>query len=253
MEVGQINTMMLSNSDATEEWRSFYEEEKASAPRSRTFPTFEQYLRTKLEELDDMVTRGEAIDTYPEVTDELRTLVHGPLYIVTTRSAMWIQGRHFCIEEADDKKKATMDSGVMVQFTHDFRSSRHDQNVVRAMVPYYGKLEEIVVLEYKSEMQMEVVLFKCRWYKSNLRGPNATLVEDECGFKRLRTSASSTLTQDWATSEPFAFPHQVEQCFYLPYPLEPEREWSIVIPYTPRSRSVVQEKSEVVIVDHIDE
>lgn len=252
LEVGQINTMMLSNSDATEEWRVVYEEEKARAPRPRIFPVFERYLKGKVEELDDMVTRGESVASYPKVTDELRTLVHGPLYIVTTRSAMWVQGRHFRVQEGDDKKKATMDSGVMVNFTMDFRSSRHDQNIVRAMVPYYGKLEEIVVLEYKSEMEMEVVLFKCRWFKSNMRGPNATLVEDECGFTRLRTSTSSTLRQDWATSDPFAFPHQVEQCFYLPYP-EMEEEWSIVIPYTPRSRSVVQEKSEVVIVDHIDQ
>lgn len=144
-----------------------------------------------------------------------------------------------------------MDCGVLVEFTMDFRSSRHDQNVVTATVPYYGKVEEILLLTYNSHTRLEVILFKCRWFKSNLRGANATIVEDECGFTRLRTSASSTLRQDWATSDPFVFPHQVEQCFYLPYPDDPE-EWSIVIPYTPRSRSVVQERPEVVLVDEIE-
>lgn len=252
LEVGQINVMMLSNSDVTEEWRQFYENEKALSTRRRAFPKFDEYMRRKLEELEELERQGESLDGYPLVTDELRTLVRGPLYTVTTRSAMWSQGRHFRIQDLDERKKVTQDCGVMVQFTMDFRSSRHDQNVVTATVPYYGKLEEIVVLTYNSYTVMEVVLFKCRWFKSNLRGVNATLLEDESGFTRLRTSASSTLRQDWATSDPFAFPHQVEQCFYLPYPLDPE-EWSIVIPYTPRSRAVVQEKSEVILVEEIDE
>jgi hypothetical protein len=119
------------------------------------------------------------------------------------------------------------------------------------MVPYYGKVEEILVLTYNSYTFMEVILFKCRWFKTNLAGANATIVEDECGFTRLKTSSSSTIRQDWATSDPFVFPHQVEQCFFLPYPPNPE-EWSIVIPYAPRSRAVVQEKPDLVVVDHID-
>lgn len=253
LELGQINVMMLSNSDATEDWRMYYEEEKTSSHTSSTFPRFEEYLRRKVDEVDGMVARGEqVVEAYPEVTNELRTLVAGPLYTVETRTAMWVQGRHFRIARLDDKKEVTMDCGVLVHFTMDFRSSRHDQNLVTAMVPYYGKVEEIVILTYKSWTEMEVVLFKCKWYKSNLRGVNATVVEDDCGFTRLKTSASSTLRQDWSTSDPFAFPHQVEQCFYLPYPPDPE-DWSIVIPYTPRSRAVVQEKSEVMIVDDIHE
>jgi hypothetical protein len=251
LEVKQINGMMLSNSDATEEWRDYYDNEKSAARRPSTFLKFEEYLKGKVKELDDMVARGESITSFPEVTDELRTLVKGPLYTVITRSAMWTQSRHFRIAEVDEKKKATMDCGVMSQFTVDFRSSRHDQNVVTALVPYYGKVEEILVLTYNSHTFMEVILFKCRWFKTNLAGANATIVEDDCGFTRLKTSSSSTIRQDWATSDPFLFPHQVEQCFYLPYPLHPQ-EWSIVIPYTPRSRAVVQEKPEVVIVDHIE-
>jgi hypothetical protein len=252
LEVKQINLMMLTNSDATEEWRDYYESEKSLATRPRIFPKFEEYLRRKLTELEDMENTGEDVSTYPEVTNEIRTLAKGPLYTVITRTAMWSQGRHFRIADLDDKKKVTQDCGVMAQFTTNCRSSRHDQNVVTAMVPWYGKVEEILVLTYDSYTKIEVVLFKCRWFKTNLVGGNVTLLHDDCGFTRLKTSASSTLRQDWATSDPFTFPHQVEQCFYLPYPQNPD-EWSIVIPYTPRSRNVVQEHPEVVVVEDVDQ
>jgi hypothetical protein len=243
---------MLTNSDATEEWRDFYENEKSLARRPRLFPRFEEYLRGKLMEVGDMDSRGEVVSTYPEVTDEIRTLAKGPLYTVTTRTAMWSQGRHFRIADLDDRKKVTQDCGVMAQFTTNCRSSRHDQNVVTAMVPWYGKVEEIMLLTYNSYTKMEVILFKCRWFKTNLVGANITVIEDDCGFTRLKTSTSSTVRQDWATSDPFTFPHQVEQCFYLPYPEDPD-QWSIVIPYKPRSRNVVQEHPEVVIVDQVEE
>lgn len=185
------------------------------------------------------------------MTDELRTLINGPLLTVTTRSAMWSKGRHFRIAQVDEKRAATFDCGITSQFTQEFRSSRHDQNMVQAVVPYYGKVEEILTVTYHSCMKMEVVLFKCLWFKTNLAGVNATVIEDECGFTRLKTTLNSTIRQDWITSDPFAFPHHVEQCFFIPYPLDPN-EWSVVIPYTPRTRSIVQEKSEVIIVDNVD-
>ncbi len=75
------------------------------------------------------------------------------------------------------------------------------------MVPYYGKIEEIVIITYNSYTTMEVTLSKCRWFKTNLTSVNATLVEDECGFPRLKTSTSSTIRQDWVMLDPFAFPH----------------------------------------------
>ncbi|CAM6082015.1 unnamed protein product [Calypogeia fissa] len=45
VELHQVNTMMLSNSEITEKWRDFYEGEKTLARRPRTFPTFLTYMR----------------------------------------------------------------------------------------------------------------------------------------------------------------------------------------------------------------
>jgi Domain of unknown function (DUF4216) len=249
LEITQINALMMCNSDHTEKWREYYEDERSSARRPRSFPKFQIYMKRKLEELQGMTERGEPIISFPEVTDELRTLVHGPLLTTTTRIAMWSKGRHFRIQELDEKRAGTFDCGITSQFTQDFRSSRHDQNMVTTIVPYYGKIEEIMCIVYNAHTKLDVVLFKYRWFKTNLTGPNATVVVDECGFTRLKTSASSVIRQDWSTSDPFAFPHQVEQCCYVPYPPQPE-DWSVIIPYTPRSRCVVQEEPDVIIIEN---
>ncbi len=82
---------MLNNSNVMEEWRNFYENAKSMSGRSRIFPTFHKYMKEKLAEVDQLLAQGESISCFPEITDDVRT----PLRVVTTRSAMWTQGRHF--------------------------------------------------------------------------------------------------------------------------------------------------------------
>lgn len=102
-------------------------------------------------------------------------------------------------------------------------------------------------MAYDSYSRMEKTLLKCQWYRTNLEGRNRTIIhDDECGFTKVKTS--TTIRQDWSTSDPFAFPHAVEQCFYVPHPSDPE-DWSIVIPYVPRARSVVQAEDEYIVVE----
>ncbi|CAK9856498.1 unnamed protein product, partial [Sphagnum jensenii] len=91
----QLTTFMLNNSNVMEEWRNFYENAKSMSGRSRIFPTFHKYMKEKLAEVDQLLAQGESIACFPEITDDVRTIVHGPLRVVTTRSAMWTQGRHF--------------------------------------------------------------------------------------------------------------------------------------------------------------
>jgi hypothetical protein len=52
-------------------------------------------MKNKLAEVDQLLAQGESIACFPKITDDVRTTVHGPLKVVTTRSAMWTQGRHF--------------------------------------------------------------------------------------------------------------------------------------------------------------
>ncbi len=94
-ELIQLTTFMLNNSNVMEEWRNFYDNAKSMNGRSRIFPTFHKYMKEKLAEVDQLLAQGESIACFPKITDDVRTIVHGPLKVVTTRSAMWTQGRHF--------------------------------------------------------------------------------------------------------------------------------------------------------------
>jgi hypothetical protein len=80
---------------------------------------------------------------------------------------------------------------VQGQFIQDSRSSRHYKNIVQDIVPHYGKLEEILVVSYDAHTKFEKYVFKCKWFKVNLAGANCTVVQDECGHTRLKTSATS--------------------------------------------------------------
>ncbi len=74
-ELIQLTTFMLNNSNVMEEWR--------------IFPTFHKYMKEKLAKVDQLLAQGENISCFPEITYDVRTIVHGPLRVVTTRSAMW--------------------------------------------------------------------------------------------------------------------------------------------------------------------
>ncbi len=91
----QLTTFMLNNNNVMEEWRNFYENAKSMSGRSRIFPTFHKYMKEKLVEVDHLLAQGENISCFLEVTDDVHTIVHGPLRVVTTHSTMWTQGRHF--------------------------------------------------------------------------------------------------------------------------------------------------------------
>ncbi|CAM6082122.1 unnamed protein product [Calypogeia fissa] len=242
----QITTFLLYNSpEVAGEWVTFYEEEKQNSRRPRIFPKFHPYMKDKLRDIDALLGQGGSVSHFPKVTDHLRTLVHGPLLIVTTRTAMWSKGRHFRIERLDEKRAAPQDCGVMGWFIQDSQSSTSDRNPIRSTVAHYGKIEEILTVKYHAHTTLEEVVLKCKWFKMNLVGQNRTCEEDPCGFTRLKTN--SVVSSNWRTSDPFAFPHHLEQCFYLPYP--DDEEWSIVMPYIPRSRSIVQSIPDVVVVE----
>jgi hypothetical protein len=52
-------------------------------------------MKEKLVEVDQLLAQGKSISCFPEITNDVSTIVHGPHRVVTTRSAMWTQGRHF--------------------------------------------------------------------------------------------------------------------------------------------------------------
>lgn len=142
-------------------------------------------------------------------------------------NALWAYGRHFRVRAKDTLKKTTMDSGISATFQHPDRTQE-----------YFGLVDSIVRLNFDS---FSTVLIKGKWYdsveeSSRRRG---TVVLDECGFMRVR--AQKFMPDNRMTDEPFMFPKDLEQVFYLDDKLN--RGWKIVIPVHTRSKRVFFSKS----------
>jgi hypothetical protein len=150
----------------------------------------------------------------------------------------------------DKKRGGTFDCGVQGQFTQESRSSRHDMNIIRDIVPHYRKLEEILEVSYDAHSKFDI--FKCKWFKVNLASANQIIFQNECGHTRLKTFAISFQPSHWQTSEPFTFSNHVEQCFYLPFLRDPKK-WSFIVTYVPHSRYIIGEKPEVLIITALDQ
>ena len=73
---------------------------------------------------------------------------------------MWAYGNHFHIENFDDGHM-TQDCGVEVKFDQSSRCSHHDQNLVRGILGYVGKIQEIIEVDFSS---FQCVIFMCKWW-----------------------------------------------------------------------------------------
>ena len=71
---------------------------------------------------------------------------------------MWAYGHHFHTENVDDGHM-TQDCGVEVKFNQSSQSSHRDQNLVRRMLGYIRKIQEIIEVEFSS---FQCVIFRCK-------------------------------------------------------------------------------------------
>ncbi|KAL3679015.1 hypothetical protein R1sor_021971 [Riccia sorocarpa] len=234
MEVNQIHNFVLHNSVLMESWI------ECSRRRPAPFPHLRDYMRNMQIQLVEKCAAGEDISQYPAIDEDLRIFIRGPTTTATSYNQCWHNGRHFRVRHLDGKKTGTTDCGVMGTWTQDFRSSGHDQNLERASMAYYGRLEEILEMDFLDFTQ---VLFSCRWYRSQVRGTRPTLEMDESGIQRVKTT--QTLPIGRLSDEPFCYPSLVEQCFYVE--CSHDVDWSFVIPYIPRERQFVGSDSSAAI------
>jgi hypothetical protein len=63
--------------------------------RPKTFLIYHKYMKDKLIEIDKILGEKEIRLDFPKVIDDVKTIVHGPLRVVTTRLTIWIQGKYF--------------------------------------------------------------------------------------------------------------------------------------------------------------
>ncbi|XP_010667637.1 uncharacterized protein LOC104884650 [Beta vulgaris subsp. vulgaris] len=96
-----------------------------------------------------------------EVIDHIKWLSLGPSTIARRYTGYFCNGYKFYSREHDEKCK-TQNSGVsLTALTPSFASSK-DRNTILGNVTYYGKIKEIIEIDYWSAFS--VVLFRCDWF-----------------------------------------------------------------------------------------
>lgn len=159
------------------------------------------------------------------ITDDLRCLALGPSDKVVRSLAYNVNGFKFRAIERDDDLR-TQNSGVYVNANTMSYASSHDQNPIAGDLAYYGKLVEVIELNYYETFR--VVLFKCKWadtrnnrgYKQDIYGHSMV------NFSRLLHAGNDD------EDEPYILASQAKMVYYVEDPCE--KGWDIAVHVQPR-------------------
>ncbi|KAH0709282.1 hypothetical protein KY284_010709 [Solanum tuberosum] len=107
-----------------------------------------------------------------------------------------------------DARRKTQNSGVTVVASTTSFASLKDKNLIAAELTYYGRIVDIVELDYYSHFK--VVLFKFDWYEveKDIYGLTYVYFNKRC-----------------SQEEPFVLASQVHQCFYVQDPYDQDRHY----------------------------
>ena len=138
-----------------------------------------------------------------ENVDILKDVIKGPLQKARRYDVCYVNGYRFHTMSYSTKKKSTENSGVCVE---------SDDNSPDE-IEFYGKLEDIIELEYQELPIKRVTLFKCQWYDQTTTGyghgtrihPRYKLVDVDIG-------------RSYRKYDPFVLASHAFQVYYLPYP-----------------------------------
>ncbi|XP_072078255.1 uncharacterized protein [Arachis hypogaea] len=189
--------------------------------------------RTRSESHIDSVVHREFSDWFKrKVTlgssmhpNELQWLACGPNVQVSHYTSYNVNGFKFRTLSREEGLK-TQNSGVYV--TSDTRSyaSKRDSNVAVGSVSYYGKLVDIIELNYSG--QFTVVLFRCIWANTTSgRG----IKKDSLGHTVVNFS-HPIHTGDREDDEPYILASEARLVYYVED--DADKEWSVVIHVNPR-------------------
>ncbi|XP_039116570.1 uncharacterized protein LOC120252166 [Dioscorea cayenensis subsp. rotundata] len=129
----------------------------------------------------------------------LKCLASKPMHKVKTYNGYCVNGYKFHTENRG-YSKSTMNSGVCIK----------GSNLCASELEYFGKLVEVVKLEYEGWPMKEVVLFKCTWFDPTLR--IGTRIHPR--YKLIDVHKNKAFNK----YEPFILATQAAQVFYSPYP-----------------------------------
>ena len=129
----------------------------------------------------------------------IKDLAKGPLYKVKSFSGYYVNGYKFHTEEHGSNSGA-MNSGVCI------KGSSHSVNELE----YYGRLQEILELEYPALPIKRIVLFKCSWFDPILN--RGTRIHPQ--YKLVDVKSGRVFNK----YEPFILVVQAAQMYFASYP-----------------------------------
>ncbi|XP_020992340.2 uncharacterized protein LOC110278427 [Arachis duranensis] len=156
---------------------------------------------------------------------EMKMLACGPMLQARRFGAYNVNGYKFRTITKEDGLK-TQNSGVYVSSNTRSYASMRDNRVAVGIVPYYGKIVDIIELNYSCHFT--VVLFKCIWADTTTsRG----IKEDHLGLTSV-SFARPIHTGDREEDEPYILASEAQLVYYVRD--EVEQEWSVVVHVKPR-------------------
>lgn len=138
------------------------------------------------------------IDTSEGVEDRLKWLAYGPRTMARSYTSYIVNGLRF---HACSIQRQSQNSGVLYEGTTMCRASARDTSQVIDLVSYYGRVVDIILLDYNV---FYVPIFRCQWA---VRG-NGVKVED--GFTLVNLNQSKVSF----SKDPFILASQAKQVFY---------------------------------------
>ncbi|KAH0655532.1 hypothetical protein KY285_030414 [Solanum tuberosum] len=198
--LSQEHAYLLGNCDEIKEYIREHEQEVNNHPRRSKWSKAKDHCQNFSQWLEIHALQE-------DVPDLIKELCRGPNYVAKRYSGYLINGYRFHIRQRDARRK-TQNSGVtVVASTTSFASSK-DKNPIAADLTYYGRIVDIVDLDYFSHFK--VVLLKCDWYEveKEIYGLTYVYFNKRC-----------------SQEEPFVLASQVHQCFYVQDPYDQDRHY----------------------------
>ncbi|XP_019241074.1 PREDICTED: uncharacterized protein LOC109221072 [Nicotiana attenuata] len=173
------------------------------------FDTFHEWLKEQIKELE----------ATSNILKDVKVLAQGPSYIAKRFHAFDVNNRYRFRMKQSEEFKVTQNSGVMVISKTESYASTSDNTPKSTNITYYGRLNDIVELNYYEELK--VVLFKCDWVDvTKGRG----VKEYDLGFKLVNFSCL-TDSGDRERHEPFILAEQAQQVIFVQDPKD--HEWFV--------------------------
>lgn len=187
-----------------------------------SFPLFTHWVRGTIQKLHA---------NNPDMDRDVRLLSVPPRCTVLSYKRMKAYGNTFRVKDVNDEHRVSYDSGLISVFEQMNVAGKKWINM-----GYVGELVDIWELNYGCT-SAPIILMKGSWVRPDWRGERATMKRDIDGF--MLANFSQRMPQ-W--SEPFVFPSQVEQAFFLD--VEGTRGWRVVCHKVARNRRIAASQVE---------